>query len=101
GLHGAPRPGWHHLAVTPLEPLPAVRLEACELITVRLPLVRPLRTAAGVREHRDVLLVHAVAADVEGWAECVAEPAPTYAPEFTAAAELVLRDHLVPRAWAS
>lgn len=68
---------------------------------VALPLLRPLRTAAGTRSHRQVLLVHVVGSDAEGWAECVAEPDPTYAPEFTAAAELVLRDHLLPRAWAA
>lgn len=89
-----------HGPVPPLDPLPPVAVEAVELVRVRLPLLRPLRTAAGTRSHRDVLLVHLVAAEAEGWAECVAEPDPTYAPEFTAAAELVLRDHLLPRAWA-
>jgi O-succinylbenzoate synthase len=47
-----------------------------------------------------VLLVHVVADEAEGWAECATESAPTYSPEFTAAAALVLRDHLVPRAEA-
>jgi O-succinylbenzoate synthase len=40
------------------------------------------------------------AAEAEGWAECVTEPEPTYAPEFTDGALLVLRDHLLPRAGA-
>ncbi len=78
----------------PLEP---IMLEAVELVTVRLPLLRPVRTARGERHHRDVLLVHVIAADSEGWAECVAEPEPTYSPEFTAGAAVVLRDHLLPR----
>jgi len=86
--------------VTPLDPLPPVRVEAIELVTVSLPLVRPLRTAAGLRAEREVLLVHVLAVEAEGWAECVAEPEPTYGPEFTAGAALVLRDHLLPRAWA-
>lgn len=89
-----------HGAVPPLDPLPPVRVEAVELVTVPLPLLHPLRTAAGTRTQRDVLLVHVLTAEAEGWAECVAEPEPTYAPEFAAAAELVLRDHLLPRAWA-
>lgn len=83
-----------------LEPLPAVRVEAIELVTVPLPLAVPLRTAAGLRDHRDVLLVHVRAAEAEGWAECVAEPEPTYSAEFTDAAAIVLRDHLLPRAWS-
>ncbi|MEO7573334.1 MAG: o-succinylbenzoate synthase [Acidimicrobiales bacterium] len=83
-----------------LEPLPAVRVEAVELVTVPMRLSTPLRTAAGLRDQRDVLLVHVRAAEAEGWAECVAEPEPTYSPEFTAAAAIVLHDHLIPRAWA-
>lgn len=86
--------------MTPLEPLPPVTVEAIELVTVRLPLATPLTSAAGERAERPVLLVHVVAQEAEGWAECVAEGRPTYAPEFVDGARLVLRDHLVPRAWA-
>lgn len=71
-----------------------------ELVTVTMPLLRPLRTAAGARTHREVLLIHVIGPDAEGWAECAAEPEPTYDAEFTAAAELVVQDHLLPRAWA-
>lgn len=84
----------------PLEPLPPVQVEAVELLTLRLPLVTPLRSAASHRTERRVLLVHLLAREAEGWAECVAEDEPTYAPEFGAGAELVLRHHLLPRAWA-
>lgn len=83
-----------------LEPLPAVRVEAIELVRVPMRLAVPFRTATGIRAARDVLLVHVRAAEAEGWAECVAEPEPTYSSEFTGAAVVVLRDHLVPRAWA-
>lgn len=83
-----------------LEPLPPVHVDAIELVTVPMRLAAPLRSAAGTRTHRDVLLVHVRAAEADGWAECVAEPEPTYSPEFTDAALLVLRDHLVPRAAA-
>ncbi|MEQ1788521.1 MAG: enolase C-terminal domain-like protein, partial [Acidimicrobiales bacterium] len=83
-----------------LEPLPAVHVEAIELVTVPMALTTPLRTAAGTRSHRDVLLVHVRATEADGWAECVAEPEPTYSPEFTDAALVVLRDHLLPRAGA-
>lgn len=89
-----------HGGMTPLEPLPPVRVEAIELVTVRMPLATPLRSAAGDRTQRTVLLVHVLATEAEGWAECVAEASPTYAPEFVAAAVITLRDHLLPRAWA-
>ncbi|MGE3619370.1 MAG: o-succinylbenzoate synthase [Acidimicrobiia bacterium] len=80
-----------------LEPLPPVDLRHVELVTARLALARPVATSRGVRSGRDVLLVHVVADQAEGWAECVAEPEPTYGPEFAAGAALVLADHLIPR----
>lgn len=80
------------------DPLPPVQVEAVELVTVALPLSRPLRTATGTRSHRDVLLVHVIGEEAEGWAECVTEAEPTYDSEHTAGAELVLREHLLPRA---
>lgn len=83
-----------------LEPLPAVHVEAIDLVTVPMALTTPLQTAAGRRSQREVLLVHVRAAEADGWAECVAEPEPTYSPEFTEAALLVLCNHLLPRAAA-
>lgn len=75
-------------------------VDAIELITVRLPLTVPLRSAASHRIERTVLLVHVIAREAEGWAECVAEVEPTYAPEYVDGARDVMRHHLVPRAWA-
>lgn len=86
--------------MTPLEPLPPVAVHAIELVTVRLPLAVALRSAASHRSERSVLLVHVVAREAEGWAECVAEIEPTYAPEYVDGARHVLRHHLLPRAWA-
>ena len=74
-------------------------LERVELLHVRLPLVRPFVSARGTTSHKDALLVHIRAADgAEGWGECAAEIAPTYAAEFVAAAWLAIVDHLLPRA---
>jgi len=69
---------------------------------VRVPmlLTTPLRSVAGLRAGRDVLLVHVRAREAEGWAECAAEPEPTYSPEFTDGAVTVLLEHLLPRAAA-
>ena len=71
-------------------------LRAVELIRLRLPFVRPFRTALGTTSERDLLLVHAIAEGSFGWGECVALNAPTYTSEYTAEAHAVLRDHLVP-----
>lgn len=83
-----------------LEPLPPVTVDAVELITVHLPLATPLTSVAATRRERPVLLVHVIAREAEGWAECVAEATPAYHPETVATATDVLRDHLVPLAWA-
>jgi O-succinylbenzoate synthase len=73
-------------------------VDAIELVRVPMQLTTPLRTANGVRAHRDVVLVHVRAAEADGWAELVAEPEPTYSSEFTDGAVAVLLDHLLPRA---
>jgi O-succinylbenzoate synthase len=75
-----------------------VALEGVELLLVRLPLTMPFRSAHGTRHEREVVIVRAIAADgPDGWGECVAEPEPTYWPEYTVAALHVLEHHLVPR----
>lgn len=86
--------------MTPLDPLPAVHVGAIEVVTVRLPLAIPLRSASSRRTERTVLLVHVLADEADGWAECVAEVEPTYAPEYVEGAVHVLRHHLLPRAWS-
>jgi O-succinylbenzoate synthase len=72
-------------------------VEAVELVRLRLPLVLPFRTSFGTQASRDVLLVHLIAAEAEGWGECVAMEEPLYSSEYVAAAEAVLMDHLLPR----
>jgi O-succinylbenzoate synthase len=75
-----------------------VVLEAIELRVVRLPLAEPFVTARGTRHRREVVIVRAIAAEGPGgWGECVAEPEPTYWPEYTAGALHALEHHLVPR----
>jgi o-succinylbenzoate synthase len=75
-----------------------VALEGVELRLVRMPLAEPFVTAHGTRRRREVVVVRALVADgPDGWGECVAEPEPTYWPEYTAAALHVLEHHLVPR----
>jgi O-succinylbenzoate synthase len=74
---------------------------AVELVRAELPLLRPFRTSFGTETTRDVLLVR-VEVDhggrtVEGWGECVAPNDPYYSSEYVDGAQLVLRQHLVPR----
>ncbi len=74
-------------------------IEAFELRRVALPLVAPFRASFGTEAVRDVLLVRAITRSAEGWGECVARSEPLYSSEFVGAAELVVRDHLLPRVW--
>ena len=74
-----------------------MRLDAMELRRVELPLVTPFRTSFGTQTVRTALIVRAITDIGDGWGECVAEVEPLYSSEFLDAAELVIRDHLVPR----
>jgi len=76
-------------------------LAAVELLRVRLPLKRPFTTSFGTSTTKECVLVRAVGEDgAEGWGECVAMEAPRYSGEWVEGAWLVLRDHLVPAAFA-
>jgi o-succinylbenzoate synthase len=72
-------------------------VEAIELIRVDMPLVAPFRTSFGTETRRDVLLVHLVAGDTDGWGECVAMDAPLYSSEYVDGAQRIITDHLLPR----
>ena len=81
-----------------LERVPApVVVEAVELIRIDMPLVAPFRTSFGTETRRDVLLVHVIGRDTEGWGECVAMDAPLYSSEYVDAAQHVITTHLLPR----
>lgn len=68
-----------------------------ELVRVHLPLVTPFRSAHGVEEIRDLILVRVELADgTTGWGECSALARPTYTAEHTDGAWNLLRDELVP-----
>jgi O-succinylbenzoate synthase len=71
-------------------------IEAVELHRIGMPLVRPFVTSFGKQKARDVLLVHLLTSDGDGWGECVAMSNPVYSSEYVDGAEAVLRDYLVP-----
>ena len=74
-----------------------MKLQHIELIEVALPLVGAFRTSFGSMSARETFLLRVVTDTAEGWAEFAGDPDPLYCPEFTAGAELVLRDQLIPR----
>lgn len=75
-----------------------MKIEHLEIRWVNIPLVTPFRTSFGTSYDRETFLLRLVTDEgVEGWSECGAEPDPLYSSEFLPAAEMVIRDHLVPR----
>jgi o-succinylbenzoate synthase len=73
-----------------------VTLKAVELRRVKMPLVAPFRTSFGTQHHREILLVHVVTGDAEGWGECVAMREPLYSSEYVDACEDVITRFLMP-----
>lgn len=76
-------------------------IEAVELHRLGMPLVRPFVTAYGSQRERDVLLVHVLTDEGDGWGECAAMSDPVYSSEYVDAAEAVLRDYLLPALFAA
>lgn len=74
-----------------------MKIERIELVHIRMPLVGAFRTSFGTASEKDTFLLRAVGDGAEGWSEFAGDPDPLYCDEFAASAELVLRDHLVPR----
>lgn len=74
-----------------------IRLSRVTLREIRLPLIEPFQTAAGVIEHRRILLVELTDVDgAETWSECVAEAQPTYSPETVDSCWLALSEWILP-----
>lgn len=75
------------------------QLARVTLREIRLPLVRPFRTAGGVTTERRILLAELHDGDgTSVWSECVAEARPSYSPDTVDTAWLALREWIVPRA---
>jgi O-succinylbenzoate synthase len=78
-----------------------MKIKGFELRRINMPLVSPFRTSFGTQDERDVLIIRAETPDAEGWGECVAGTDPLYSSEYVDAAEHVIRNHLIPRLFAS
>ena len=79
----------------------AARIRQVELLRVAMVLRAPVVTAYGTEHERDVVLVHVLTDDGDGWGECAALTEPTYGAEYVAGALHVLEHHLVPRLLAA
>jgi O-succinylbenzoate synthase len=77
-----------------------VKIDAVALRHVRLPLLHPFETSFGRTTEKEFLLVSVSAGGVSGHGECVADTDPFYLPETLETARHVLRDFLLPMAFA-
>jgi O-succinylbenzoate synthase len=75
-------------------------LHEAELVRVRLPFVTPFRSARNTTAVKDALLVRVQTNEGIGWGECTAPSTPEYDGETIDGARLILRDQLLPRAFA-
>jgi O-succinylbenzoate synthase len=74
-----------------------MRIREITLQEVQMRLVAPFETSVERTEMRRIVLVQADVDGVIGWGECVAGESPSYSPETTDTAWLMLRDFLWPQ----
>jgi len=73
-----------------------MRITGIDLYRVRMPLVRPFRTAFGDTEAVESVLVRMRSGEAYGWGETAPWARPAYSGEWAAGAYLVMRDVLAP-----
>lgn len=73
-----------------------MRIEAVELIQIRLPLKAPFKASVGWLHHRDLILVKVQAEGVTGWGEVSPLNEPSYSYETPETAWHILKDYAVP-----
>ena len=66
-----------------------------EIVRAHINLVSPFRTSFATEVDRDLLYVHVVGDDEEGWGECVAMAAPLYSSEYVDGCEEVMKRYLL------
>lgn len=71
-------------------------IRGIELVRASIELVTPMRTSYGVNAYRDLLFVHVLGDDAEGWGECVALNQPGYTDEYVDGCEAMIRQYLLP-----
>jgi O-succinylbenzoate synthase len=74
-----------------------IRIEKAELREIRLPLIEPFETSAGVTTEKRVLLLEMTHADGSvAWSECAAEALPTYSPDTVDTCWFALVEWVLP-----
>ena len=73
-----------------------MKLEAVELLRLNVPLKGAFRTSFSSVTTHEVLWVHVITDEGEGWAECGANDRPDYSSEFHSGAATVLKQFLLP-----
>ncbi|MEY4436972.1 MAG: hypothetical protein RL100_436 [Actinomycetota bacterium] len=77
-----------------------MKLEAVELIRLNVPLKSAFRTSFSSVNLHQVVWVHAITDQGEGWAECGANERPDYSSEYHTGAMAVLREFILPDLFA-
>ena len=77
-----------------------MKLEAVELIRMNVPLKSAFRTSFSSVNLHQVVWVHAITDQGEGWAECGANERPDYSSEFHNGAATVLKEFFLPDLFA-
>lgn len=77
-----------------------MKLEAVELIRLNVPLKSAFRTSFSSVNTHEVVWVHAVTDEGEGWAECGANDRPDYSYEYHTGAMAVMREFILPDLFA-
>lgn len=73
-----------------------MRVEAVELLHLRMRLKTPFETSFGVDVDRDCLLIRILSEGLEAWGECVADRVPGYSYETTGTAWHILSEFIAP-----
>jgi O-succinylbenzoate synthase len=73
-----------------------MKIKKLTLRHLRMPLRTPFETSFGRSVSRDCILIEAVAGDLVGYGECVADAEPGYSYETVQTAWHIIRDFLVP-----
>ena len=71
-------------------------IKRIEIVRADINLVSPFRTSFGTEVDRDLLYIHVIGDDEEGWGECVAMAAPLYSSEYVDGCEEVIKRYLIP-----
>ena len=77
-----------------------MKLEAVELIRLNVPLKSAFRTSFSSVNTHEVVWVHAITDEGEGWAECGANDRPDYSYEYHTGAMAVMREFILPDLFA-